>query len=77
MSPKELQKLAKACRKAGIKSFKCADFEFTLADTGFVESYAPKTKGKQSSQGDVLAPDSLTEDQLLYWSVGQTEETTQ
>jgi hypothetical protein len=68
-SPKELIKLAAACRKAGIKSYKDADCEFTLTED------APQRKSRAKS---VAAPyagpdkefqtDSLTTDQLLMWS---------
>lgn len=76
-NPKELIKLAKACRKAGIKAFKGFGFEFTLTD----ESPRPtalRTKNKglpeapiasNSESKDELKPESLTEEELLFWSV--------
>lgn len=65
LSPKELMKLASACRKAGIKHYKTADFEFTLTD----DVPAKIIKGQvQSIQPSTIETDSLTQDQLMMWS---------
>lgn len=72
ISPKELKKLAAECRKAGIKSFKCADFEFTLTDEIPVSTYKKKESAKAplTSLSEEFQTDSLTQDQLLLWSTG-------
>jgi hypothetical protein len=63
---KELKKLAKACREAGIHYFKSADFEFTL--TGVPPEKITKNKSVETDvQGDIES-DTLTEEELLYWS---------
>lgn len=70
-SPKQLKKLADACRKAGIKSYKDADCEFTLTED------APTKKVKQSHNLSSIAKsdaafssDTLEGDSLLFWSTG-------
>ena len=75
---KELKKLSDACRKAGIKSFKCAEFEFTLTEDAPVSNY----KRRQRKTGELTEPvldttfksDTLTESQLLFWSTENQEE---
>lgn len=73
---KELKKLATACRKAGIKSFKCEGFEVTFTDD------LPLSNKKQirlehnnNEMKEVIAADfeeeALTQDQLLMWSAAQ------
>jgi hypothetical protein len=78
LNPKELKKLAAACRSAGISYYKCADFEFILSD-----SVSPiKVPGKKSvlptgplSEPEKLDDDQpLTEEQLLFWSSGGLNE---
>lgn len=72
---KVLKKLADACRKAGINSFKGFGFEFTLDD-----NYAPATSKKKPIKVDNSAPtaeerfetDTLSEEDLLFWSAGGT-----
>lgn len=69
-SPKELKKLADTCRKAGIKHFKSTEFEFTLTDD------MPVKPGKRPStpiDNKPFQSDSLTEEELLFWSVGAGE----
>jgi hypothetical protein len=71
---KELKQLAQACRKAGIKSCKVEGLEITLAEAPPVSRYKQRKASSQllvSSAGDKVDPidtDSLTEDQLLFWS---------
>lgn len=78
--PKALKKLAAACRKAGIKTYKCGELEFTLTDDEPVSNYkAAKQKQavtKPSLTEEAFSSDGLTEDQLLMWSVGESEEET-
>lgn len=72
---KALKKLADACRKSGIKHYKSADMEFTLTD------YAPESNYKKkqaASEPQELAPEeTLTQDQLLFWSSVDTTEKTE
>lgn len=63
---KELKKLAKACREAGIHYFKSADFEFTL--TGVAPEKPTRNKFAQTDIQGEIESDSLTEEELLYWS---------
>ena len=75
MDFKEIKKLAAMCRAAGIHSFKCADYEFTLTHEAPVSPYKKRqaTKTKQSvtnaTINEQFETDSLTEEQLLNWSV--------
>ncbi len=65
--PKALKKLADACRKAGITSFKGNGFEFTLGD----KPGAAKPKAAPEASGnDSFSSDSISEEALLFWSVG-------
>lgn len=76
MSPKELKKLAKACREAGIKHFKNAELEFTLTDD--LSAKAPKytkralTKSFSNSPTavdlDDLSDVELTDEQKMFYS---------
>lgn len=75
-TPKELKKLADACRKAGISKFKCGDLEFELAPDAPESAYKRKQTAAKphEEQGDVSldagAWDSFTpEQQLLYSAV--------
>ncbi len=69
MTPKDLKKLIKTCRDLGVKSYKGPDFEFTLTDSEPV-----KAKNKSGSIQDPVASefesDTLSEQELLMWSVG-------
>lgn len=77
---KALSKLASACRKAGIKSFKNAEFEFVLTDEAPQSAYKrrmlnqPKVKEAYApASAALIETDTLTEDQLLFWSSGNVE----
>lgn len=74
-TPKELKKIAKACREAGIKRYKGEGFELEFTD----EAPTPKRqpKGSPVSPANTNSPanekfttDSLTEEELLMWSAG-------
>ncbi len=77
---KQLLEIAKVCRKAGITSFKSESFEFTLTD----EPPAPlKPRGKSAAKKSVnsdssslteIETDSLSDEELLLWSVGVSPE---
>ena len=71
MTPKELIKLAAACRKAGIKHYKSADMEFTLTDDAPVSNYKKKAAQYANPVADDFESDELTDDQLLNWSVAE------
>lgn len=68
--PNELIKLAKACRKAGIVHFKSPECEFTL-DPEVVSKVSKELK--HSVQSTKIETDSLTEEEMLFWSVGQAD----
>ena len=63
-NPKEIKKLAKACREAGITHFKHADFEFTLGDL----PEKPGKVAKADVQGNIDS-NMPSEADLLFWSV--------
>lgn len=64
---KELAKLAAACRKAGIQTFKGGGIEFTLSDH---LPEKPRT-AKQAAASDSEDPtnEDLSQESLLHWSV--------
>lgn len=64
---KELKKLADACRKAGIKHFKCNEFEFSLTDE---LPETPKMR-KQAAleKHEDLQNQGMSDEELLFWSV--------
>lgn len=70
-SAKELKKLADACRKAGIISFKGGGIEFTLSDEAPISSHKRAKAAKVAfvEQGDIET-DSPSPEELLMWSVG-------
>lgn len=79
MSPKELKKLADACRKAGISSFKNADVEFTLSD--YVPSTPKRIRTKKGfeqpsvvEQDEIEVEGGLSESELLFWSSDVNQE---
>lgn len=75
-NPKEIKKLADACRKAGIAHFKCDSFEFTLSPQAqSVATPKPKSTaaGKDSPIGEAGEWDSLSEEAKLFWSIGNFE----
>ena len=67
-NPKEIKKLAKACRDAGITHFRSADFEFTLGDLPEKRSKNATIGTKSDVQGavDTNVP---SQEELLWWSV--------
>lgn len=68
---KLLKKLADSCRKAGIKEFEGYGFKFTLSD---VLPEKKSSKITQLNTNDDFETDSLTEEQLLNWSVTEVPE---
>lgn len=77
---KALKKLADTCRKAGITHFKSAEFEFTLTDS-LPEPARKSTKKATASESPIseglFETDSLTEEQLLFYSVNDAAESTE
>ncbi len=67
---KTLKKLAAACRKAGIKSFKSPDFEFTLTDAEPEPAKKAKGSTPAASPNTPIVTDEPTAEELLFWSVG-------
>lgn len=79
---KALKKLADTCRKLGIKHFKSADFEFTLSDEAPESNYKKRIKQQELSQQqsvieEAFKSDSLTDEQLLFWSAANLESTSE
>lgn len=73
---KSLKRLADTCRKAGILHFKNEQFEFTLTEEAPVSAYK---QAKSAQQGSPSTPsnfesDSLSEEELLFWSSGTPAE---
>ena len=79
MTPKELKKLAAACRAAGITTFKNSEIEFTLGDVPVKASQ--KNHKAESNDTSVIdeafKEDTLTEEQMLFWSTAITEDVTE
>lgn len=70
-TPKELKKIAKACREAGIKVFKGEGFELTFSDEALVKPTRRNAKHPEApvTQADAkFESDSLAEHELLFWS---------
>lgn len=78
-SPKELKRLAAACRAAGISSFKGDGVEFTLSDEAPVSKYK-KSKAKIKSTNysrevyQNIETDEPSPEALLFWSSGFEDE---
>ncbi len=71
MSPKELKKLAAACRAAGILTFKNSEVEFTLSDEPPVKITKGKPMPVDASAVEEFVSDSfdsLTEEEKLFYS---------
>lgn len=74
-SPKELKKLADACRKAGIVTFKADGIEFTLADLPQKSKKINKdNKIDKSIISDAGDWDKLSEIDKLLWSSAGLED---
>lgn len=69
---KLLKKLADACRKAGIQTFKGHGIEFTLSHVAPESNYrrAKKSPVSEATQGPIET-DGLTQEELLFWSTGE------
>lgn len=71
---KALKKLADMCRKAGIKHYKCADFEFELSDSVPELKTSKRKPSLTDSIDNPFQSDSLTEQQMLFYSVASPAE---
>ncbi len=74
MSPKDLKKLAKVCRDSGIRHYKCTDFEFELTDEAPIKINKKQQTSQPIATNEKLVSEDLTEEALLFWSSGTTEE---
>jgi len=74
---REIQKLAKACRKAGIRTFKAEGIEFTLTDEQPTTKRASQKASKQPimAQDEEFKSDTITDEQMLFWSAQGLPET--
>ena len=76
MTPKELKKLAAACRSAGISQFKNNEVEFTLTDLppSRPRRRSSKEQNKEvaayNKQAEIFESDTLSDEQLLFYSSG-------
>lgn len=71
MNIKELNRLAKACRKVGITHFKNAEFEFTLGDEPAPVPASKIGAASETSSVEVkFTTDTPTEEELMFWSAG-------
>lgn len=72
-TPKELREIAKACRAAGIKTYKVGDVELTFSDEVPTKRVRKPTKAASSTNAlpdkvDEEGWESLTETEKLFWS---------
>ncbi len=72
-STKELKRLAKACRQAGISHFKSEGVEFTLAPEAYTPPKAKKPAAQAQEGNSSEDPNGLSEESLLFWSVGDID----
>jgi hypothetical protein len=70
MDLKQLEQLAKVCRKVGIKTYKDSECEFTLTEEAPQSNYKKKQATSDTSTSDIDTEDTLTEEALLFWSTG-------
>lgn len=77
---KTLEKLAKLCRKVGIKTFRNESVEFTLSESEPIAIRKSRTEKKESPKyaelEQAIQERVLTEEEMLFWSstaVGETE----
>jgi hypothetical protein len=68
MTPKDLKKLADACRKAGIKHYKNGEIEFTLSDD-LPQKESKRTQSRSVAQTDDKFESGLLDPMdMLFWS---------
>ncbi len=71
-SPKELKRIAKACREAGIKTFKADGLELTFSDS--FELPKSKETSVERYASDMIPTDEMSDEDKLFWSVGNVED---
>lgn len=71
-SPKELKRIAKACREAGIKTFKADGLELTFSDS--FELPKLKETSVERYASDMIPTDEMSDEDKLFWSVGNVED---
>lgn len=67
MAPKDLEKLAKICRKYGINRLKTADIELSI-------DLAPVTPQEAAISEPEKPQTSYTDEDALFWSSGSVPE---
>lgn len=72
---KELKKLVLTCHKLGIKTFKCAEYEFTLSEHNAPQTQkrVRKSKASKATEQEVEEKQSpedemISDEALLFWS---------
>lgn len=71
ITPKEIKKLADACRKAGVKTFTCPEFSFELGEQPeAVKKTKKQTNAPVELPEKTFESDELTEMDLLMYSAG-------
>lgn len=74
-TPKQIAALAKACRKAGISTFKGAGIEFTLEPTTTpAKRHTKAAAAPVDVSDDPVETEEPSQDDLLYWSAGSSDE---
>lgn len=72
---KNLKKTGELCRKLGLSSFKCSDFEFTVAQQALLPQtpYQKKKKIAEAAKANELNLANILEEQekALFWSSAQ------
>jgi len=76
MTPKELKKLASACRAAGILTFKNSEVEFTLSEQAppKLNKNTQKSSSSVSDKDEDFTTETLTDEQMLFYSTVQLPE---
>lgn len=60
-SLKDLEAMLKVCRKHGVTIISVDGLQLTLGD-------APQAKSKDAGSDGVETPDTLTDEELMFWS---------
>lgn len=71
-TPKQIAALAKACRKAGISTFKGAGIEFTLEPAIPRPSTVKRSKAVVDVSEDKVETEEMDPDSMLFWSSGES-----
>lgn len=69
---KQLRAIVKECRKLGVASIRLGDVEIQLgAPIAKLQATAKAPIASTAIQDDLIETDTLTDDQLLFYSVGE------